>query len=185
METRVICAGFGGQGIMSMGRLIAYTGMQNGKEVSWLPSYGPEMRGGTANCHVTVGDEPIASPVVSGTADAIIAMNLPSMRKFEAELHAEGVLLYNSSLIEEAPDREDVRIVPVPATDLAGEIGNTKVANMVILGAFLAITGLFSRDQIVAALQEVFGAGKDQFLPINTRALERGFEIGAAAVQTA
>ncbi len=197
METRIICAGFGGQGIMSMGRLIAYTGMKNGREVSWLPSYGPEMRGGTANCHVIVADNPIASPVVSGNADAVVAMNLPSMRKFEAELTGAagtagttgtagaqgagearpGILLYNSSLIEEKPEREDVIVLPIPATDVAGALGNTKVANMVMLGAFLAATQIFTRDQIIESLKRVFGSAKDQFLPLNTDALDKGLAL--------
>ena len=180
METRIICAGFGGQGIMSMGRLIAYTGMQNGKEVSWLPSYGPEMRGGTANCNAIVSDVPIASPVISGNADVVVAMNLPSMRKFESELIPGGILLYNSSLIGEAPARSDVRNLPVDATGQATELGNAKTANMVILGALLTATELFRRDQIVAALKEVFGSAKDQFLPLNTKALDRGLEINTA-----
>ncbi|MFW5729103.1 MAG: 2-oxoacid:acceptor oxidoreductase family protein [bacterium] len=205
METKIICAGFGGQGVMSMGRLIAYTGMKNGKEVSWLPSYGPEMRGGTANCHVIVADKPIASPVVSGNADAVIAMNLPSMRKFETELAGAGegaeeagvaraaaqapgatppgaavqagVLLYNSSLIEEQPDRNDVILLPIPATSVAGALGNTKIANMVMLGAFLAATSLFSRDQVIDSLKQVFGTAKDQFLPLNIDALDKGFAL--------
>ena len=214
METRIICAGFGGQGIMSMGRLIAYTGMKNGREVSWLPSYGPEMRGGTANCHVIVADNPIASPVVSGNADAVVAMNLPSMRKFEAELTGTagaagtagtagaagaagatgatgatgaqgarearpGILLYNSSLIEERPERDDVIVLPIPATDLAGALGNTKAANMVMLGAFLAATHLFTRDQVIESLERVFGSAKDQFLPLNTAALDKGLALVA------
>jgi 2-oxoglutarate ferredoxin oxidoreductase subunit gamma len=209
METRIICAGFGGQGIMSMGRLIAYTGMKNGREVSWLPSYGPEMRGGTANCHVIVADDPIASPVVSGNADAVVAMNLPSMRKFEAELTGApgaddepeadaghpaaagtagapgagethpGILLYNSSLIEEEPEREDVILLPIPATGIAGNLGNTKVANMVMLGAFLAATHLFTRDQVIESLERVFGSAKDQFLPLNTDALDKGLALVA------
>lgn len=195
-ETRVICAGFGGQGIMSMGRIIAYTGMQNGKEVSWLPSYGPEMRGGTANCHVIVADEAIASPVISGNADVVVAMNYPSMRKFEDELLGNspvskplggevagnpggGVLLYNSSLIEDAPSRRDIRAVAVPATDIAVELGNTKVANMVMLGALLGATALFTREQLASALKEAFGTGKAEFLPLNTAALDRGWELAA------
>jgi 2-oxoglutarate ferredoxin oxidoreductase subunit gamma len=169
---------------MSMGRLIAYTGMQSGKEVSWLPSYGPEMRGGTANCHVIVADEAIASPVISGNADVVVAMNYPSMRKFEGELNGTpsdaGLLLYNSSLIEDAPSRGGIRVIAVPATDSAAELGNTKVANMVMLGAFLAATALFTRAQLAAALEDVFGSSKEEFLPLNLRALDRGLEIGYA-----
>ncbi len=177
MIERIICAGFGGQGVMSMGRLIAYTGMQEGMEVSWLPSYGPEMRGGTANCHVLVSDKPIGSPIISKDATAVIAMNLPSVTKFQEELLPESLLLYNSSLIESADIRGDVRVVPVPANALALEVGNAKGANMVMLGAYLGIRSLFSIDSVLTALKKVFGSGKAHFLPANETALRKGIEL--------
>lgn len=173
-ESKIICAGFGGQGVMSMGRLIAYTGMLEGKEVSWLPSYGPEMRGGTANCHVIVSDHPIGSPVISRDATALIAMNLPSMRKFEADLVPQGLLMINKSLIDVAPDREDLKVVDVPANQMALDLGNAKVANMVMLGAYLAESGLFALDSVFEALKKVFGPKKQTLLPLNRKALEEG-----------
>lgn len=177
---QVICAGFGGQGVMLMGRLIAATALREGLEVSWLPSYGPEMRGGTANCQVVLSSRPIGSPIISRTADTVIALNLPSMRKFEADLRPQGLLIYNSSLIEQRPDREDVRLAPIPANEIANEIGNLKAANIVMLGAYAELTGLLAPEGILTALEEMFGAGKSHFIPINRTALERGVHAGRA-----
>lgn len=177
MIDKIICAGFGGQGVMSMGRLIAYTGMQEGKEVSWLPSYGPEMRGGTANCHVIVADSPIGSPIISKDATAVLAMNLPSVTKFQQELTTGGLLLYNSSLIEEVDFREDVIPIPVPANAIAQEAGNPKAANMVMLGAYLSARELFTLESILEALKKVFGPAKAHFLPANEAALRRGMAV--------
>ncbi len=177
---QIICAGFGGQGVMLMGRLIAAVAMRGGMEVSWLPSYGPEMRGGTANCQVVISDSPIGSPVISRNADTVLAMNLPSMRKFEGELVPQGLMIYNSSLIETAPDREDIRLAPIPANEIANEIGNLKAANIVMLGAYAELKGLLDPEEILNVLEETFGAAKSQFIPINRKALERGVEAGKA-----
>ncbi|MFW6249499.1 MAG: 2-oxoacid:acceptor oxidoreductase family protein [Alkalispirochaetaceae bacterium] len=179
-EAKIVCAGFGGQGVMSMGRLIAYTGMLAGKQVSWLPSYGPEMRGGTANCHVLVSESPIGSPIIHQDATAAIVMNLPSMHKFEAELLSGGLLVTNSSLIEESPRRGDIELLEVPANDIAIELGVDKAANMVMLGAFLGATALFTLDETVKALGKVFAPSKAQFLPKNEEALRKGGELGSA-----
>jgi 2-oxoglutarate ferredoxin oxidoreductase subunit gamma len=176
-QEKIVAAGFGGQGVMSMGRLIAYTGMQQEKEVSWLPSYGPEMRGGTANCHVIVSDTPIGSPIISGDATTVIAMNYPSMVKFVDHLVSDGLLLYNSSLIEEKPSRDDIRVIPVPANQLAQEAGSLKVANMVALGAYLAATRIFKLEDVVGALKKVFGPSKEKFIPMNEEALKKGMEV--------
>jgi 2-oxoglutarate ferredoxin oxidoreductase subunit gamma len=173
-ESKIICAGFGGQGVMSMGRLIAYTGMLQGREVSWLPSYGPEMRGGTANCHVIVSDHPVGSPIIHHDATAALVMNLPSMHKFEAELVEGGLLVVNRSLIEAEPDRDDLEVLSVRANEIAAELGSAKAANMVMLGAFLGRTGLFELDAVGEALRKVFGPKKEQFLPLNEAALARG-----------
>lgn len=180
-DAKIICAGFGGQGVMSMGRLIAYTGMLEGKEVSWLPSYGPEMRGGTANCHVIVSEHPIGSPVISRDATALIAMNLPSMRKFEADLLPNGLLLINKSLIDARPERTDLAVVDVSANEIALDLGNAKVANMVMLGAYLAHSGLFAVDSVFEALKKVFGPKKETLLPLNRKALEEGAHVAAPA----
>jgi 2-oxoglutarate ferredoxin oxidoreductase subunit gamma len=170
---QVICAGFGGQGVMSMGQLLTYAGMIEGKNVSWLPSYGPEMRGGTANCSVVVSDKPVGSPIITDATTAIV-MNLPSLIKFEKDLVKDGILLINSSLIEKKPSRDDVKAYYVPANEIANDLGNAKVANMVMLGAFLELTKTVEVDSIIAALKKVFGPAKEHLVPMNKDALERG-----------
>lgn len=182
-EAKIVCAGFGGQGVMSMGRLIAYTGMLAGKQVSWLPSYGPEMRGGTANCHVLVSETPIGSPIIHEDATAVIAMNLPSMHKFERELLEDGLLVINSSLIEEEPNLKGLLLLKVPANEIALELGVDKAANMVMLGAYLGASELFSTEEMVRALGKVFAPSNAQFLPKNEEALRRGVEIGATVAE--
>ncbi|TVR73323.1 MAG: 2-oxoacid:ferredoxin oxidoreductase subunit gamma [Spirochaetaceae bacterium] len=177
---QVICAGFGGQGVMLLGRLIAATALRDGLEVSWLPSYGPEMRGGTANCQVVLSSRPIGSPLISRTADTVLALNLPSMRKFEEELRPEGLLVYNSSLIDCDPERKDIRCAPIPANEIANEIGNLKTANIVMLGAYAELTGLLQPEGIIEVLEEMFGVGKSHFIPINRKALDRGVQAGRA-----
>ena len=171
---RVICAGFGGQGVMSMGQLLTYAGMLEGKEVSWLPSYGPEMRGGTANCAVTVSDKPVGSPVISGDATCAIVMNLPSLDKFESEVKPGGKILVNSSLIERKVERKDIDVYYIPANDIALELGNPKVANMIMLGAYLQIEPTVEVDSILEAFKKVFGPTKEKFVPLNQIALEKG-----------
>ena len=171
---RVICAGFGGQGVMSMGQLLTYAGMLEGKEVSWLPSYGPEMRGGTANCAVTVSDKPVGSPVISGDATCAIVMNLPSLDKFETEVKPGGKILGNSSLIERKVERTDVDVYYIPANDIALELGNPKVANMIMLGAYLQIEPAVEVKSVLEAFKKVFGPSKEKFLKLNKEALEKG-----------
>ena len=173
---RVICAGFGGQGVMSMGQLLTYAGMLEGKEVSWLPSYGPEMRGGTANCAVTVSDKPVGSPVISGDATCAIVMNLPSLDKFEREVKPGGKILVNSSLIERKVERTDINAYYIPANDIALELGNPKVANMIMLGAYLELNKSVEVDSVLEAFKKVFGPSKEKFVPLNKEALIRGAE---------
>ena len=179
MLEKTICAGFGGQGVMSMGRLIASTAMENGLEVSWLPSYGPEMRGGTANCHVIVSSTPIGSPIISADATTVLALNLPSMKKFQHELVDKGLMIYNSSLIDQQPEREDLRVVPIAANEIASDIGNLKAANMVMLGAFIELTNILKAEDLMRALGKMFGSGKEQFIPINEKALREGMRAAA------
>lgn len=171
---RVICAGFGGQGVMSMGQLLTYAGMLEGKEVSWLPSYGPEMRGGTANCAVTVSDKPVGSPVISGDATCAIVMNLPSLDKFENEVKPGGKILVNSSLIERKVERTDIDAYYIPANDIALELGNPKVANMIMLGAYLHTEPTVEVNSVLEAFKKVFGPSKEKFVPLNKEALEKG-----------
>lgn len=175
MKQEIIMAGFGGQGVMSMGMLLAYAGMMEGKEVSWMPSYGPEMRGGTANCTVIVSEKRIASPITE-TPDTAIVMNLPSLDKFAPMVKEGGVLIINSSLIEKDTDRTDIEVIKIPCNEVANELGNSKVANMVALGAYLEKTGILTIDSIVAAMKKVF-AGKEKLLPVNEAALRKGAEL--------
>ena len=178
---RVICAGFGGQGVMSMGQLLTYAGMLEGKEVSWLPSYGPEMRGGTANCAVTVSDKPVGSPVISGDATCAIVMNLPSLDKFEREVKPGGKILVNSSIIERKVERTDINAYYIPANDIALELGNPKVANMIMLGACLKVTEAVDIESVLQAFLKVFGERKSKFIPINREALQKGMNAVATA----
>lgn len=171
---RTILAGFGGQGVMLMGQLLTYAGMLEGKEVSWLPSYGPEMRGGTANCSVIVQDKPISSPVVEGNATSEIIMNLPSLEKFEVDLEPGGKLLINSSLIERKASRDDVETYYIPCSDIANELGNTKVSNMVMLGALVEVTGVVKPESILKAMENKMGLAKAHLMEINREAYERG-----------
>lgn len=174
MATRnIIAAGFGGQGIMAMGQLITYSGMLENKFVSWLPSYGPEMRGGSANCSVVVSDEPVGSPVISQATDVVV-MNEPSLEKFEQYVAPGGNLFINSSLVKKAPTRDDVNVFYIPVNDLANELGNAKVANMVMLGAFLKVTNVVKTESVIKAFTKVYGESKKKLLPINEKAIALG-----------
>jgi 2-oxoglutarate ferredoxin oxidoreductase subunit gamma len=172
MIHEIVMAGFGGQGVMLIGQLMTYGGMLANKQVSWIPSYGPEMRGGTANCSVIVSDEPIGAPIVSEPT-AVIAMNLPSLDKFEPLLVPGGILIINSSLIERKAKRDDLQVHYVAANDIAAELGNSKVANMVVLGALLAATNAVDSESVVKAFAKMF-AKKPELLTINQQALNRG-----------
>ena len=170
MKMKLFFAGSGGQGTLALGQMIAKAAMEEGKEVTWLPSYGPEMRGGTANCTVVVSDKPISCPLIND-ADVLVAMNLPSLRKFEGMVNPGGVILMNSSLIPEKCLRDDVKVIEIPANDLANELGNDKCANMIMLGAILKETGIVSIDTINAQLESMFSGRKAAFLPLNQKAL--------------
>lgn len=174
LNERVIMSGFGGQGIMSMGQLLTYAGMLEGKEVSWLPSYGPEMRGGTANCNVIVSETLIGSPVITDNATCAIVMNLPSLTKFESNIEAGGSIIINSSLIDNKPTRDDIKAYYIPANEIALELGNSKAANMVMLGAYIKLTGAVKQESVMEALKKVFGSSKAHLLPLNEEALTRG-----------
>ncbi|WP_326908777.1 2-oxoacid:acceptor oxidoreductase family protein [Sedimentibacter sp. MB31-C6] len=176
MEEKVIMAGFGGQGVMAIGKLLAYAGMLENKQVTWLPSYGPEMRGGTANCAVVVSDEMIGSPVISKDGSAAIIMNLPSLTKFEGEILSGGKLIINKSLIEDKPSRNDIDAYYVPANEIAAELGNGKVANMIMLGAYLELTKVVEVESVLNAFVKVFGENKSHLVPLNKEALLKGAE---------
>lgn len=176
MLEKVIIAGFGGQGVMLMGRLLAYAGMLEGKNVAWMPSYGPEMRGGTANCTVIISSEEIASPVVPDPM-SIIAMNKPSLDKFEPTVQKDGLILVNSSLVEQKVNRDDVSVVKVPANDIANELGNTKVANMVALGAYIKKSEVVKLETIFKALEKALTGPKQKLIDLNKQALKQGAEL--------
>ena len=170
-----IFAGFGGQGVLLIGKLVAYAGMDEGRNVSWLPSYGPEMRGGTANCSVVVSDDPIASPVLS-MADCVIAMNTPSLDKFEANVLPGGKLFINSSIIDKKATRTDIDVYYVPCNDIADQLGNPKVLNMAMLGAYLEATKVVGVESVLQALLHSLGEKKAHLIPLNRPAIEMGAE---------
>jgi 2-oxoglutarate ferredoxin oxidoreductase subunit gamma len=174
MTHEIIMSGFGGQGIMLMGQLITYAGMLDNKQVSWIPSYGPEMRGGTAYCSVIVSNEPIGAPIVT-KPNIVVAMNLPSLDRFEPEMSPGGTLLINSSLIERKAKRTDVKVFSIPANDIASELGNPKVTNMVVLGAIVAATSVVEPGAVLKAFAKIF-AKKPSLLGINEQAFQRGGE---------
>lgn len=176
MEERVIIAGFGGQGVMAMGQLLTYSGMIEDKKVSWLPSYGPEMRGGTANCNVIISTDPVGSPVVIEASTAIV-LNKPSLDKFESAVVPGGKLFINSSLIDRKSTRDDIDVYYVPANEIANELGNSRIANMVMLGAYLQVANTVEVESIYKAFGKVFGESKAHLLPLNKEALERGRQI--------
>lgn len=177
LNEKIICAGFGGQGVMSMGQLLTYAGMIEEKHVSWLPSYGPEMRGGTANCNVIISETPIGSPVITDNATTAIIMNLPSLTKFESDVVEGGMILVNSSLIDQKVSRTDVKAYYIPANEIAVEIGNGKAANMVMLGAYLQLVSPVAVESILEAFKKVFGENKAHLIPLNAEALKRGAEV--------
>ncbi len=173
MTNEIIIAGFGGQGALLIGEMIAHAGMNEGKNVSWLPSYGPEMRGGTANCSVIISNEPVGSPIVT-EADAAIVMNKPSLDKFESYLKPGGKLFINSSLIEKKASRTDITVYYIPANEIAASLGNTRVANMVMLGAYIASSQTVSKENIMELITEAFGAKKAHLVAVNEKALDEG-----------
>ncbi|MFQ6058434.1 MAG: 2-oxoacid:acceptor oxidoreductase family protein [Anaerolineae bacterium] len=176
MYQDVVIAGFGGQGVLFAGQLLAYAGMMEEKHVAWFPSYGPAMRGGTASCTVIISDEVIASPVV-GNPMAAMVMNRPSMDKFEPLLKAGGVLVVNTSLITRPSEREDITVVEVPANAIADELGNPRLANMAMLGAFIGVTRVLPLETVVTALEKHLPERHRHLLEANKEALQRGMAI--------
>ncbi|AYD39313.1 2-oxoacid:ferredoxin oxidoreductase subunit gamma [Clostridium fermenticellae] len=169
---QIIFAGFGGQGILSMGKFLAYAGMDANLNVSWLPSYGPEMRGGTANCSVILTEDAIGSPIVT-MANSIVVMNRPSLEKFEDKLEPNGVVILDSDLVDVMPKRKDVKVIAIPAQSVAEKIGSKKIANMVLLGALVKQTNIVSMDLLLSALK---AHGKEKFFESNKEAVLKGTE---------
>ncbi len=179
MHEEVIFAGFGGQGVLLMGQLVTYAGMMEGQNVTWMPSYGPEMRGGTANCGVVVSDEEIASPLVAEPM-SVVAMNRPSLEKFQEVVRPGGLVVYNSSLVDSGPARADVLALAVPANDIASELGDVRVANMVALGAYLGMKRVVSPETVLEALKKVLPERRHSLIPLNRQAIARGLEVARA-----
>ncbi len=176
----IIMAGFGGQGILFLGKILAELGMKAGRHVSWIPSYGPEMRGGTANCSVVISESPISSPVVN-EPDAVLAMNRPSVARFNPKIKQNGLIIFNSSLIEGESMREDLRKMKVPASEIADELGNSKVANLVMAGAYLKFSNVISFEKAVKLLPEIIPAKRRELSELNVAAFKRGFDAVSEA----
>jgi 2-oxoglutarate ferredoxin oxidoreductase subunit gamma len=172
----IVIAGFGGQGALSMGQLVAYAAMQEGKEVSWMPSYGPEMRGGTANCIVIVSGDRISSPIVT-RFDAAIVLNQPSLEKFEQAVRPGGLLLYERSTVTTPPARSDLEVLGIDGVAEAHRLSSKQVANVVLLGAYLARRPVVAAASVVKALASVLPAHRQHLVPVNERALARGAEL--------
>ncbi len=179
MQTEIIISGFGGQGALFAGQLLAYAAMDEGHHVTWIPSYGPEMRGGTAHCTVIISDDEIGSPLVRHPA-AVIAMNLPSLDKYEPLVAPGGVLVVNSSLVTRHPARTDIRVVEVPANAMAEELGSNRLANLVLTGALLAATGALPLEAVERALAAHLPERHRSLLEANYQALRRGAALAAA-----
>lgn len=172
--TKILIAGFGGQGILFTGKAVAYTGLKAGMEVAWLPSYGPEMRGGTANCSVTLSDVQIGSPIVE-KPNILIAMNLPSLEKYFGATEKDGYIIYDSSLIMTQAARDDVITIGIPATKLASDNGLDGLANMIILGKVIKETGVLTLNQVESSLSQMVPAKKAELLNKNIKAIELGY----------
>lgn len=177
METSIIIAGFGGQGVLFAGQLLAYAGMDTGKHVTWIPSYGPEMRGGTANCTVIISDEPIGAPVVA-QPDVAIALNKPSYDKYEPLVKPGGLLIVNSSIVSQESDRTDIETVYIAANAIAEEFGTVKMLNAVVLGTMLARRPVLRMEDVEQALVDHLPERKAHLLEANRSVLQRGYEVG-------
>jgi len=177
MMKKMVFSGFGGQGVLVLGEIVATIAMNKGKEVTWMPSYGPEMRGGTANCSVIVSDKIIGSPIVQADIDILCAMNGASVDKFLPRVKPGGLVLVNSSIVTEKIERADVDVVEIDATNIAGKVGSNRVANMVMLAGFLKKTDLFTLDDIAAVLEQRFASARNQeLIPLNIKAIEIGMK---------
>ncbi len=176
MTREYLFAGFGGQGLLFSGKVLAYKGLIEGKQVSWLPSYGPEMRGGTANCSVIISDDPVGAPIVSNP-DVLVAMNLPSLDKYEGAVTPGGYIFVDSTLIERKVARTDVNVFYVPATKLASDSGASTLANMILVGKLLRELGDFNEETVSAALGKCISARHADLLEMNHKAMEIGRDL--------
>lgn len=173
MKKEIIISGFGGQGVMAIGKNLVEAGMAEGLEVTWAPSYGPEMRGGTANCHVVLSTKPVGSPLFTYPTE-LIAMNAPSLEKFVPMVKSGGLVFVNSSVVKDRVERPDLKVEYVPCAEIAYEIGNPKVGNMVMLGAYIGATGALKPETVRAMIEHMFAGPKAKLVPLNMKALEAG-----------
>jgi len=178
MKEEIIFAGFGGQGIMLMGKVLSYAAMKEGRFVSWMPSYGAEVRGGTAHSMVSLSDTSIASPVIREPTICIV-MNKPSLQKFEGKVKTKGMLIINKSLVDLKAKRTDIDVLEVPATDMAFNLGNSRVSNMIMLGALLARTNILSVQSLTDSLKDVIPPSHHNLLSINDKAIKEGYRYGS------
>jgi 2-oxoglutarate ferredoxin oxidoreductase subunit gamma len=176
MLHKMIFSGFGGQGVMMMGKVIAQAGMMENKNVTWLPSYGPEMRGGTANCTVILSDKPIGAPVTEITTE-VVAMNIPSVAKFETSLVKNGTLFINTSMGNPGTKRSDINVIEIASNDIADKVGNLRSANIVTIGAFAAKTGIVKKETLYKVIEYIFGSKGQKVVDINKKAIDAGFEF--------
>jgi 2-oxoglutarate ferredoxin oxidoreductase subunit gamma len=181
MNESVIMSGFGGQGILLMGQLLCYAGMQEGLQVTWMPSYGPEMRGGTANCTVMLSSNRVGSPVTR-TPFSLVAMNKASLDRFEATIQANGFLLLNTSLIDRDPSRKDLTVIRVPANQIAEKAGTVQVTNMAALGAYVGAKKTVSLESALQALRKMIPAHRKELLSVNEAALRQGAEVARTQI---
>lgn len=182
MYQDVMIAGFGGQGVLLAGKLLAYAGMLEGKHVTWFPSYGAEIRGGTANCTVIISSDEIGSPVVQSPS-AMLIFNEASFKKFEKRIRPGGQLFLNTSLVQEPSTRSDITRIELKANDIAGDLGDTRISNMVMLGAFLKKTDVVALESVITALKQVLPARRHSLIPLNEKALKRGAEVCSSPAQ--
>ena len=176
MKEEIFIAGFGGQGVLSMGKILAYSGLMEDKEVSWMPAYGPEQRGGTANVTVIVSDDRISSPILS-QYDVAIILNQPSLEKFENKVKPGGILMYDGYGIAEPPTRKDIKVYRIDAMDAAAEIGNAKAFNMIVLGGLLKLKPMVTIESVVKALRKTLPERHHHLIPMNEEAIRKGMEI--------
>ncbi len=180
MTEEIIIAGFGGQGVLSMGQILCYSGVMENKEVSWMPSYGPEMRGGTANCIAIVSDEKISSPILT-RFDTVIALNQPSLDKFESAVKPGGLLIYEASTILNPPTRTDIEVLAIEASNEAAKMNNTKIMNMIVLGALLKKKPIIKFESALKGLAKVLPERYHNLIPLNKEAMEHGMMLAENA----
>lgn len=184
METSIIISGFGGQGTLFAGQVLTYAALDYDKHCTWIPSYGPEMRGGTAHCTVIISDQEIGSPLVRNP-DIVLAMNLPSLDKYEPLVKESGLIIANKSLINRDSERKGINVLFIPGNEMAEELGNPRITNMVLVGAMLAMSGVLPMDMVKRALEEHIAERNRKYLPMNFEALDKGAEFARQALAEA